>query len=51
MGRQGDKVIVKRTGEMELSIVKPGAKINGKTGKEKESPVNVMGPGSQAEKK
>jgi hypothetical protein len=47
----GDKVIVKHTGQMALSIVKPGAKINVKTSEEKESPVNVGDSVPQAEKK
>ena len=47
----GDKVIVKHTDEIALSIVKPGAKINAQTSKEKEGAVNVMGPVPQAEKK
>ena len=47
----GDKVIVKHTDEMALSIVKPGANINAQTSKEKEGAVNVVGPVPQAEKK
>jgi len=47
----GDKVIVKHTGEVALSIVKPGASKNAQTSEEKESPVNVTGPVPQAEKK
>jgi len=34
----GDKVIVKHTDEMALSIVKPGANINAQTSKEKGAP-------------
>jgi hypothetical protein len=45
----GDKVIVKHTGETALSIVKPGAKVYVQTGKEKESPVKVVGSAPQAE--
>jgi len=45
----GDKVIVKHSGETALSIVKPGAKINVQTGKEKESPVKVVSSAPQAE--
>ena len=47
----GDKVIVKHTDEMALSIVKPGANINAQTSKEKEGAVKEMGPVPQAEKK
>ena len=47
----GDKVIVKHTDEMALSIVKPGTNINAQTGKEKEGAVNEVGPVPQAEKK
>jgi len=47
----GDKVIVKHTGEVALSIVKPGASKNAQISEEKESPVNVTGPAPQAEKK
>ena len=45
----GDKVLVKHTGEMALSIVKPGANKNVQTGKEKESPVNVAASVPRAE--
>jgi len=47
----GDKVIVKHTDEIALSIVKPGANINAQTSKEKEDAVNEVGPVHQAEKK
>ena len=47
----GDKVIVKHTGEMALSIVKPGANKNVQTSEEKKSPVNVVDPVPQAGKK
>jgi len=47
----GDKVIVKHTDEMALSIVKPGAKMNSQAGKEKEGAVKVVVPVPQAEKK
>ena len=47
----GDKVIVKHTGEVALSIVKPGANKNAQTSEEKGSPANVMGSVPQAEKK
>ena len=47
----GDKVIVKHTGEMALSIVKPGANKNVQTSEEKKSSVNVVDPVPQAEKK
>ena len=51
----GDKVIVKHTDDMALSIVKPGANINAQTGnqtgKEREGAVNEAAPDSQAEKK
>ena len=47
----GDKVIVKHTDEMALSIVKPGANVNAQTTKEKEGAVKEMGPFPQAEKK
>ena len=47
----GDKVIVKHTDEMALSIVKPGAKMNSQAGKEKEGAVKVEVPVPQAEKK
>jgi hypothetical protein len=47
----GDKVIVKHTDEIALSIVKPGANINAQTSKEKEGAVNVVEPVPQAEKK
>ena len=47
----GDKVIVKHTDEMALSIVKPGANKNAQTGKEKEGAMNEVGPVPQAEKK
>jgi len=47
----GDKVIVKHTDEMALSIVKPGANKNVQTSEEKESPVKVLGSVPQAEKK
>ena len=47
----GDKVIVKHTDEMALSIVKPGANINAQTSKEKEGAVKKVGPFPQAEKK
>jgi hypothetical protein len=47
----GDKVIVKHTDEMALSIVKPGANINAPTGKEKEGAVKEVAPVPQAEKK
>jgi len=46
----GDKVIVKHTDEMALSIVKPGANINAQTSKEKGGAVNEVGPVPQAEK-
>jgi len=46
----GDKVIVKHTDEMALSIVKPGANINAHTSKEKGGAVNEVGPVPQAEK-
>ena len=47
----GDKVIVKHTGEMARSIVKPGANINVQTSEEKESPRNVVDSVPQAGKK
>lgn len=47
----GDKVIVKHTDQIALSIVKPGANINAQTNKEKEGAVKEMGPVPQAEKK
>ena len=47
----GDKVIVKHTDEIALSIVKPGANINAQTSKEKEGAVKKVGPVPQAEKK
>jgi len=47
----GDKVIVKHTGEMALSIVKPGANKNVQTREEKKSPVKEVGSVPQAEKK
>ena len=47
----GDKVIVKHTGEMVLSIVKPGANKNVQTSEEKEIPANVVGTVPQAGKK
>jgi hypothetical protein len=47
----GDKVIVKHTDEMALSIVKPGANINAPAGKEKEGAVKEVAPVPQAEKK
>ena len=47
----GDKVIVKHTGGMALSIVKPGANKNVQTSEEKTSPVKVVGSVPQAEKK
>ena len=47
----GDKVIVKHTGEMALSIVKPGANKNVQRSEEKKSPVNAVGSVPQAEKK
>ena len=47
----GDKVIVKHTGEMALSIVKPGKNKNVQTSEEKTSPVKVVGSVPQAEKK
>ena len=47
----GDKVIVKHTGGMALSIVKPGANKNVRTSEEKKSPVNVVDSVPQAEKK
>jgi len=47
----GDKVIVKHTGEMARSIVKPGANINVQTSEEKESPGNVVDSVPQAGKK
>jgi len=51
----GDKVIVKHTEEIALSIVKPGAnksaQTSNQTSKEKGGPVNEMGPVPQAEKK
>jgi hypothetical protein len=47
----GDKVIVKHTDEVALSIVKPGANINAQTSKEKKGAVKEMGPVPQAEKK
>jgi len=47
----GDKVIVKHTGEMALSIVKPGANKNVQTSEEKKSPVKEVGSVPQAEKK
>jgi hypothetical protein len=46
----GDKVIVKHTDEMALTIVKPGANIYAQTSKEKEGAVNEVGPFPQAEK-
>jgi len=46
----GDKVIVKHTNEMALSIVKPGANINAQTSKEKEGAVKEIGPVPPAEK-
>jgi len=46
----GDKVIVKHTDEIALSIVKPGANINAQTSKEKEDAVNEVGPVHQAVK-
>lgn len=46
----GDKVIVKHTDDMALSIVKPGANINAQTGKEKEGAVKEMAPVPKAEK-
>jgi hypothetical protein len=45
----GDKVLVKHTGEVALSIVKPGANKNVQTSKEKESPVNVAASVPRAE--
>ena len=47
----GDKVIVKHTGEMALSIVKPGANKNVQTTEEKKGPVKELGSVPQAEKK
>ena len=47
----GDKVIVKHTEDMALSIVKPGANINAQTSKEKKGAVKDMEPVPQAEKK
>ena len=47
----GDKVIVKHTGEMALSIVKPGANRNVQASEEKKSPVKMVDPVPQAEKK
>jgi hypothetical protein len=47
----GDKVIVKHTDEMVLSIVKPGANMNVQTSEEKESPVKGEGSLPRAEKK
>jgi len=47
----GDKVIVKYTDEMTLSIMKPGANKNAQTRKEKEDAVNKVAPFPQAEKK
>jgi len=47
----GDKVIVKHTDEMVLSIVKPGANKNVQTSEEKESPVKGEGAVPHAEKK
>jgi len=50
----GDKVIVKHTEEIALSIVKPGANINAQasklTIKEKEGAVKAVDPAPQAEK-
>jgi len=46
----GDKVIVKHTDDMALSIVKPGANINAQTSKEKEGAVKEMAPVPKAEK-
>ena len=49
----GDKVIVKHTDEMALSVVKPGANINdqtsNQTNKEKEDSLKEAGPVPQAE--
>ena len=47
----GDKVIVKHTDEIALSIVQPGANINAQTSKEKEDAVKKVAPVPQAEKK
>jgi len=46
----GDKVIVKHTDGMAISIVKPGANINAQTSQEKEGAVKEMGPVPRAEK-
>lgn len=45
----GDKVMVKHTNEMALSIVKPGANKNTQARKEKEGTVKEVGPVPQAE--
>jgi len=47
----GDKVIVKHTDEMALSIAKPGANKNVQLRKEKEGAVKETGPAPQAEGK
>jgi hypothetical protein len=47
----GDKVIVKHTDEIALSIVKPGANKNPQARKEKEGVLKETGPVPQAEKK
>jgi hypothetical protein len=45
----GDKVLVKHTDEIALSIVKPGANKNTQARKEKEGAVEEVGPVHQAE--
>jgi hypothetical protein len=45
----GDKVLVKHTDEIALSIVKPGANKNTQARKEKEGAVEEVGPVPQAE--